>query len=179
MEESITIILKMLKKLALQQHILKIKIKNVIFIDDLNKYVESVNQTFSFLNRGIRFKNSYQLFQIYEFWVNMRMQLFGQTKHQRQILKILIPYMQKVYVQDCQLDKALAFDSKHVSSLHEKGECLRLLKRYKESIQFLNKALSINQKHTFSLISKVILSSNLQEIVCNRLKKIQRSSHLL
>ncbi|CAD8182594.1 unnamed protein product [Paramecium pentaurelia] len=131
------------------------------FIDDLNKYVESVNQTFSLLKMGIRFKYSYQLFQIHEFWVNMRMQLFGQTKHQLQILKIT--YMRKVFAQEIKkkyqdaiicIGNALSINSKHINSLHQKGQFLRNLNKYQDAITWLDKALAIDLKYVNSLYAK-------------------------
>ncbi|CAD8161827.1 unnamed protein product [Paramecium pentaurelia] len=49
------------------------------------------------------------------------------------------------------LDKALAIDPKHVNSLCYKGECLRLMQKYNESIKLFNQALSIDENHIPSL----------------------------
>ncbi|CAD8116737.1 unnamed protein product [Paramecium primaurelia] len=43
---------------------------------------------------------------------------------------------------------------KHVRSLCEKGECLRLMKKYNESLKFIDQALSIDQQHIPSLQTK-------------------------
>ncbi|CAD8214558.1 unnamed protein product [Paramecium pentaurelia] len=85
------------------------------------------------------------------------------------------------------LDKALAYNPKHVNSLSLKGrlnnndinrECLltyhelnqnKITKKYNESLQLLDQALSINPQHIFSLQSK---GDCLKEIN-NNLKKLQ------
>ncbi|CAD8130961.1 unnamed protein product [Paramecium sonneborni] len=80
-----------------------------------------------------------------------------------QCLRILNQYEEAIIIW---LDKAFAIKSKHMNSLFDKCQCLRLLKKCKES---LDQALSINPQHTFSLQIKgnvymKTLSSYIQEI---------------